>query len=335
MICYRTHPQDVYNNIFSQEIHHMILINHSSKSDPQKKSSRPGPLPAVLVSLVLAGALLAGCSGTGTMYTPEAFEEDSEFSDTGMTAAADASATEAPASPDEETVGRDQSMGEEHEQPASNADPDEESRTLRAELEGTGSDLYTVQAVEGYYDFLLDDVSFSLPSPFADFEKAGWELLDSDSGSSADTPLMIPSYSFEYVNAAPAGDTKNSRQIRLCLANFTGNELEASSCNVCGISVTQDSRAMLKTAFGAGIGDPLEELTSVFGTDSSCFKKTQYTDGVNTVRYHFSNGLNEGETIPVLAEAEDKSLAELVLAETAEDGSTIRSLSLYFFRLPE
>ena len=92
---------------------------------------------------------------------------------------------------------------------------------------------------------------------------------------------------------------------------------------------------MLKTTFGAGIGDPLEDLTSVFGTDASCYTQTQYADGVTTVRYHFSNGLNEGETIPVLAEAEDKSLAELVLIETAEDGTTIRSLSLYFFQLPE
>jgi hypothetical protein len=53
------------------------------------------------------------------------------------------------------------------------------------------------------------------------------------------------------------------------------------------------------------------------------------------VRYHFVNGLYEGESIPVLAEAEEKSLAELLLAETDTDGSTIRSLSLYFFRLPQ
>ena len=46
------------------------------------------------------------------------------------------------------------------------------------------------------------------------------------------------------------------------------------------------------------------------------------------------NILNEGEKIPVLAEAEEKSIAEFILAETKEDGSTIRSLSLFFFRLP-
>ena len=317
----------------------MIIFNDTSKSDPQKKNSRLSPLPAVLASLVLAGSLLAGCSGTGTMYTPDAFEDDSEYADTGMTAAAEISMAEEENSTADETAAQGHRRRINGEEPVPDAvpgaDPDEETRTLRAELEGTGSDLYTVRAVEGYYNFTLDDIPFSLPASVTDFENAGWELLDSDSGSFADDPVMIPACSFEYVNAAPAGDAGSKRQIRLCLANFSGHDRKASSCTVCGISVTQDSGVMLKTTFGAGIGDPLEDLTSVFGTDTSCFTQTQYADGVTTVRYHFSNGLNEGETIPVLAEAEDKSLAELVLIETAEDGTTIRSLSLYFFQLPE
>lgn len=321
--------------IIPQEIHYMMIFDHSPKSDPQKKSSRLNLLPAVLTSLVLAGSLLAGCSGTGTMYTPDAFEDDSEFADTGMTAAAEYSLAEEEDSPADENDAPGQRRRNSGEESVQDGDSDEESRTLRAELEGTGSDLYTVRAVEGYYDFTLDDIPFSLPASITDFENAGWELLDHDSSSFADAPVMIPAYSFEYVNASPAGDARSKRQIRLCLANFSGHDRKASSCTVCGISVTQDSGVMLKTTFGTGIGDPLEDLTSVFGTDASCFTQTQYADGVTTVRYHFSNGLNEGETIPVLAEAEDKSLAELVLIETAEDGSTVRSMSLYFFQLPE
>ena len=80
--------------IIPQEIYYMIIFNYTSKSDPQKKNSRLSPLPAVLASLVLAGSLLAGCSGTGTMYTPDAFEDDSEYADTGMTAAAEISMAE-------------------------------------------------------------------------------------------------------------------------------------------------------------------------------------------------------------------------------------------------
>lgn len=303
-----------------------MYFNHSFVHDPQKKNSRLRTAPAVVLSLALALALLAGCSGTGTMYTPDKYEDDAETADTGASAAADAFSAEE--EPPHHSHHRRKKGPEK-------ADFEEEHRTLRAELEGTGSDLYTAQAVNSYYRFTLDDQSYSLPFAFADLETAGWQLQAAGSEDSGNAPRMIPSYSFEYFDAVPAGRTDSTEKIRLCLANFTENDLAPASCTVCGIQAAQDSSAEFRTNFGIGIGDTLESLTSVFGTDPSCCQRTEYTDGICTVRYHFSNGLNENETIPVLAEAEDKSVAEYLLAETTEDGSTIRSLSLYFFRIPE
>ena len=308
-------------------------IYHSHTHNPQKKNSRLQTMPAVLVSLLLALSLMAGCSGTGTMYTPDnyEYEDEAEFADTGATAAADAFSTGAAAAA--QSGGRQ--AGEQQDQAAEAADPDEEPRTLRADLEGTGSDLYTAQAVKSYYSFTLDDASFSLPCRLSDLVNAGWALSEPGGESTGIAAQMIPSYSFEYVDAFPSGQTGREKKIRLCLANFTENDLAPASCTICGIQVSEDDGAMLKTAFGAGIGDPLEEMTSVYDTDPSCYEQTKFADGTCTVRYHFSNGLNEGETIPVLAEAEEKNIAEFILAETKEDGSTIRSLSLFFFRLPE
>lgn len=308
-----------------------MYFYHSYTHDPQKKNSPRHTMPAVLVSLLLALTLLAGCSGTGTMYTPDNYEDEAEFADTGAAAAPDAFSTGAAA----ETQTDGSQTGPRQGQTAEAAIPDEDPRTLRADLEGTGSDLYTAQAVKSYYSFTLDDASLSLPCRLADLESAGWVLPEPGSENTSGTVMTIPSYSFEYVDAVPSGETGDRKKIRLCLANFTENDLVPASCTVCGIQVSEDNGAMLKTAFGAGIGDPLEEMTSVYGTDSSCYTETKYADGSCTVQYHFSNGLNEGETIPVLAEAEEKSIAEFILAETKEDGSTIRSLSLYFFRLPE
>lgn len=312
-----------------------MIIQHRRKTDSRKRSNCPSFLPAILISLVLAGTLLAGCAGTGTMYTPDTFEDEAEETDAEDTIRAAASAEESTAAPAEEDPPRRRRRRKKREQPPMEAAPDEDPRTLRAELEGSGSDLYTARAVESYYSFTLDDVSLSLPASLTDFEAAGWELKNPKKNDGGQEELIIPSYSFEYICAVPAGDQNSGRQIRLCLANFTEEDLKASSCTVCGISVSQDDNVMLRTTFGTGIGDSLQNLTAVFGTDPSCCTQTQYADGINTVRYHFSNGLYEGETIPVLAEAEDKSLAELMMAETAEDGITIRTLSLYFFRLPE
>ena len=306
-----------------------MCFHHNHTNDLQKKNSRPFMMPAVLVSFLLGLTLLAGCSGTGTMYTPDNFEDEAEFSETGAAAAADAFSTGTAAG--EESP--DQTGLQEH-QTGQQPNPDEEPRTLRADLEGTGSDLYTVDTVKSYYSFTLDNASFSLPCSLSDFENAGWTLPDPNTGYTGEAAAMIPAYSFEFFDAVPSGDTWSGKKIRLCLANFTENDLVPASCTVCGIQVSEADGAMLKTAFNAGIGDPLEQMTSVFGTDSSCFEKTKYADGSCTVRYHFSNGLNEGEKIPVLAEAEEKSIAEFILAETKEDGSTIRSLSLFFFRLP-
>lgn len=317
-----------------------MFLNHFTH-DPQKKNSRPYPLPAVLAALALSLALLTGCSGTGTMYTPDSFaddEDDMEAAYTGATEAAAQAAesyTGAEIAEEEMPPLHKQQEGAEDSEEAASKHKHRHRRKLQADLEGTGSDLYTAQTVNSYYRFTLNDENFSLPCSFADLANAGWVLAEAGDGTSGKAPLVIPSYSFEYADAVPAGSEGSSEKIRLCLANFTENDLVPASCTVCGIQVSKDSSAMLKTNFGIGVGDSLDSLTSVFGRDPSCYQQTQYNDGICTVRYHFSNGLNENETIPVLAEAEDKSLAELLLAETMEDGSTIRSLSLFYFRLPE
>ena len=314
-----------------------MLFTHQNNHSQQKKNHRLPLFPAVLVSLVMAVSLLSGCSGTGTMYNPNAVEDDSDLSDTGASTEvtfSDSTAADAKAGGiSEHAPGRRDYAGNNHQNNTESVS-EEEPRTLRADLEGVGSDLYTRDSVASYYNFTLDGESFSLPSSPADFQNAGWELSLSDSGA-ADTDsktLMIPSFSFENV---PAVSADGKRQINLCLANFTENDLDAASCTVCGITVSKSGGAMLKTAFNAGIGDPLNDLTAVFSTDPSVYTRNQYADGSCVVHYHFANGLYEGESIPVLAEAEEKSLAELLLAETDTDGSTIRSLSLYFFRLPQ
>ena len=317
-----------------------MLFTYQYNHSRQKKNRRLPLFPAVLVSLVMAVSLLSGCSGTGTMYNPNAVEDDSDLSGTGastavMSSGSTASGAEAGSISEQAPGLRDHAGNNDHnDQNAAEPVSEEEPRTLRADLEGTGSDLYTRDSVSSYYSFTLDGESFSLPSSPADFQNAGWELSLSDSGA-ADTDsktLMIPSFSFENV---PAVSADGKRQINLCLANFTENDLDAASCTVCGITVSQSGGAMLKTTFNAGIGDSLNDLTAVFSTDPSVYTRNQYADGSCVVRYHFANGLYEGESIPVLAEAEEKSLAELLLAETDTDGSTIRSLSLYFFRLPQ
>ena len=314
-----------------------MLFTHQNNHSQQKKNHRLPLFPAVLVSLVMAVSLLSGCSGTGTMYNPNAVEDDSDLSDTGASTEvtfSDSTAADAQAGGiSEHAPGRRDYAGNNHQNNTESVS-EEEPRTLRADLEGVGSDLYTRDSVASYYNFTLDGESFSLPSSPADFQNAGWELSLSDSGA-ADTDsksLTIPSFSFENV---PAFSADKKRQISLCLANFTENDLDAASCTVCGITVSQSGGAMLKTAFNAGIGDSLNDLTAVFSTDPSVYTRNQYADGSCVVHYHFANGLYEGESIPVLAEAEEKSLAELLLAETDTDGSTIRSLSLYFFRLPQ
>lgn len=155
---------------------------------------------------------------------------------------------------------------------------------------------------------------------------------------------VIPPYSFEFFDAVPAGeDTETSsffsretaaRRIRICIANFHSTPRDPSDCTLCGISASLDSGVSLQTAFGSGPGDSLDSLTSAFGTDRSIYTLTDYDDGTRTVSYRFINGLTEEEEISVLAEAEEKSLSDLLLAETAEDGSTIRALSLFYFKVP-
>lgn len=158
--------------------------------------------------------------------------------------------------------------------------------------------------------------------------------------------ILIPGWSYEFFDASPAGEEPEStfflggeqtspRTIRLCLANYTASPLAPEKCRVCGIQAAADSGFTLQTVFGTGIGSSIEDLTAVYGTDVSIWKQTRYRDGTVSLLYRFSNGLTEGERIPVLAEAEEKALAELLLAETDTDGKTINSLSLYYFRLPK
>lgn len=278
--------------------------------------SRRSPGAGICLAVLLAASLsLSGCSGTGTMYTPDS-DETADPASTGLTAAA-----EAPVLPP--------------------ADPDEEPRVRSQVLEGTGSDLFTAETVDYYYSFTLDSTSFQLPCSMAQFTHAGWELVLPDSGSGEETDVVIPAYSYEFFDAVPAGEKEASagsgqaqKKVRLCLANFTKEDCLPSAGTVCGISVHADSGVSLLTAFKEGTGSTLNDLAAVFGTDKSVCSVTRYADGTRILRYRFSNGLSEGQRIPVLAEAADKSLGELMEAESSEDGKTIRTLSLYYFRLP-
>ena len=310
---------------------------------PRARRIRTEGAPTTAVVLILS-MLLAGCSGTGTMFTPDS-EEASSYG----TFLNDVYMEEDPEGPDDSPAGEDEegiddayakrnTIRAKQAEDAKDEDA-EEPRVKEAFLEGTGSDLYAAQTVEYYYSFTLDGVSLQLPCSISDILHAGWEIAP------ADTTKSIPGYSYEFVSALPVGSSdassasagqKNSGAgtIRLCLANFKETPRSAADCTVCGITAATDSGVSLKTAFGAGLGDTLQDLISVFGTDSSIYALTDSSDGVQSIQYHFANGLTEDSQIPVLAEAEEKGLAEMLLADTTADGETIHMLSLYYFRLP-
>ena len=292
-----------------------------------------------ILSVVLPVFLLCGCSGTGTMFTPEEAQSDSTYGAT--------------ASVPEELLHKEERHGSD----ASSGDPEEEHRKRRVRIEGTGSDLYTVQTIDSYYHFTLDGTSLQLPCSTQELTHAGWSLFlpgpedaDGAAGEEADGgkdagEAMVPPCSYEFFTFLSAEDAEkgsfsnktdeNPRQIRVCLANDTDVPRPAADCTICGITVAEENGVLLKTAFEAGIGSSLSDLTSVYGTDPSVFTQTHYSDGTCTAQYRFSNGLAEGEKIPVLAEAEEKGIAEQLVARTGEDGSTITSISLYYFRIPD
>jgi hypothetical protein len=156
-----------------------MLFTYQYNHSRQKKNRRLPLFPAVLVSLVMAVSLLSGCSGTGTMYNPNAVEDDSDLSGTGastavMSSGSTASGAEAGSISEQAPGLRDHAGNNDHnDQNAAEPVSEEEPRTLRADLEGTGSDLYTRDSVSSYYSFTLDGESFSLPSSPADFQNAG------------------------------------------------------------------------------------------------------------------------------------------------------------------
>ena len=307
-----------------------------------KKSLRK-PVLNIMAAMVLSAVLLlTGCSGTGTMYRPEDDDTSSyavpdntnpeeraalfATEDTAISASADSNHTnpgDLPAKPGN--------------------DPDEEIRKRSAVLQGTGSDLFTSETVDYYYSFTLEGTNFQLPCRFSDFSKAGWDLVlpESNGGGSADH--IVPYYSYEFFdavqtggnsgNAAPSPD--NPKRIHLCLANFTDKGCAPEACTVCGISVRADSGFSFLTTFKEGLGSSLQAMISVFGKDSSVYSVKKYEDGSRVLQYRFSNGLTEKQTISVLAEAEEKSLAELMTAETGQDGKTIEALTLYYFKIPK
>lgn len=282
---------------------------------------------AAVLSAVL---LLSGCSGTGTMYTPES-EESSFSASTGNTPTAESAAEAGSVS------------GHDSGHPMQGEDPDEETRVRSTVLEGIGSDMFTSETVDYYYTFTLESTDFHLPCSYSDFDRSGWKLIlpETEAGSSGNN--SIPYYSFEFYDAVLSGDGSSSpisggdsqKKIRLCLANFTDHECPPELCTVCGISLTADSGFSFQTSFKEGIGSSLDDLTSVFGTDDSIYSLSNYEDGSKVVKYRFSNGLTEGQEIRVLAEAESKSLAELMIAETGENGETVEKLSLFYFRISD
>ena len=273
-----------------------------------------------VLASVLALTLLCSCSGTGSMYTPDDIEDAAAAGTTaGAGASAEAAALQA---------------GEEAEDPSAQ---EEDPRTRLAWLKGTGSDLYPAQTVDSYYHFTLNDVSLQLPCSLSSLTSAGWELSPSGKEGEA-TALLVDAYSYEFFDAVPTDGSfgkkgDGARRIRLCLGNDGGEPAAPDQCTVFGISVSEDSGISFKTAFEAELGSPLSDLTAVFGTEASILTQTKYSDGTCTARYQFSNGLIQEEKIPVLAEAEEKDLAEMMVAQTGSDGSTITSLSLYYFRI--
>lgn len=281
---------------------------------------KPGISPRILSMAALAAALvLSGCSSTGTMYNPET--DNSSF--------AGSSFTENPA----EIVSESPDSSSQ-----SNLTPETELPTTVL-VEGAGSDLFSRETIDYYYHFTLEGSAFELPCSFRKLSKAGWELILPESGGAG---AYVQPYSYEFFDAVPAGsqkdgslsDRKKQKRIHLCLANFSVNRRSPENCTVCGISVSEDSGFSLLTSFNEGIGSSLKDLISKYGEDTSIFSKTSFKDGTRMVKYRFVNGLTEGLRIPVLAEAEEKTLDELMLAETREDGDTIRTLTLYYFRAP-
>ena len=329
----------------------MCFLNHLTKGALTMTSQsgfnrRLRRTPAAAAALLFILALLAGCSGTGTMYTPET--TPSEGISGGTAAAETAEGSGIPADTGDSRHGHGSRRRRDGEKPGREGDGEEDARTRRAWLEGTGSDLYTAQAIDSYYQFTLNGASLRLPCSMADLTAAGWRLAADGTQDSAAAAAgnsreeeLIPPYSYEFYDAVPADSgtgsfikkNRDDRTIRLCLANDTDSPLSPDQCAVCGVSANTGGGLSLNTSFGAGLGSKLADLTAVFGTDGSVFSQTDFKDGTRMVRYQFSNGLNEDEQIPVLAEAEEKRIAELLTAQTGTDGSTIQSLSLYYFHL--
>lgn len=294
-------------------------------------------------ALLCAVFLVCGCSGTGTMYTPENDEENAATADTASEETAGNAAHDA-----ENSAGGTGKAGHQ----SSGTEQEEEPHAKSTYLGGIGSDLYSVKTLDYYYGFTLEGTSMQLPCAASDITGAGWNILVRRKDEKKSGKVLVSPYSYEFFDAAYNGNAGQSdesgqeqdrqdsgdpsdKKIRLCLANPTDSPLAPSACKVCGISASLDSGVSLQTVFGAGTGSTLSDLTSVFGTDDSVYSLTQYSDGTSSLRYCFSNGLAVHEYIPVLAEAEEKSLAECLLAETAPDGQTITRLSLYYFRLED
>ena len=117
-----------------------MLFTYQYNHSRQKKNRRLPLFPAVLVSLVMAVSLLSGCSGTGTMYNPNAVEDDSDLSGTGastavMSSGSTASGAEAGSISEQAPDLRDHAGN--NNRNAAEPVSEEEPRTLRADLEGT------------------------------------------------------------------------------------------------------------------------------------------------------------------------------------------------------
>lgn len=305
-----------------------------------RKSPGKPVLRIMTASVLSAVLLLTGCSGTGKMYRPED-DESSSYASSGSMETPEGAAEAATENSAETAEGRKTNPGD---RPANPGDhPDEEIRKRSSVLEGTGSDLFTSETVDYYYSFTLEDNRFQLPCRFSDFSKAGWELVLPESEGSDSANLIVPYYSYEFFDLVQTGEStgsaassqSNPKRIQLCLANFTDKGCPPEACTICGITVKADSGFSFLTTFKEGLGSSLSSMVSVFGKDRSVYSVKKYNDGSSVLQYRFSNGLTEGQTISVLAEADQKSLAELMTAETGQDGKTIETLSLYYFKIPK
>ncbi|MDO5132602.1 MAG: hypothetical protein Q4D81_06435, partial [Eubacteriales bacterium] len=134
------------------------------------------------------------------MYTPD-FWEDSSL---GATEASFAGTGEEAADAENGAPAEAGQQDSAHEGGPEGGESGEEPRVLKAFLEGTGSDLFSIETLDYYYGFMLDTASLQLPCSCFDITYAGWELRLPQSEKEDGEDSLIPPYTYEFFDAVPA-----------------------------------------------------------------------------------------------------------------------------------